>query len=97
MCAEAKVSKDAKIRIRYNHVPNGLSLVSPESSCFDELWRRIWDRSVQHRQIQAALHKEWAWIPKNIVRRHMLLIRPRYEAVDTAGEGRVCFRQIYFK
>ena len=29
--------------------------------------------------------------PKNFVRRHMLLVRPRYDAVITAGEGRVCF------
>ena len=31
------------------------------------------------------------WIPKNVVRRHMLLVRPRYEAVIAAGEGHFCF------
>ena len=60
----------------------------------DELWRLIRDRSVQPRnlrQLQVALHEGWAWIPKNAVRRHMLWVRPRYEAVNAAGEGHVCF------
>ena len=43
------------------------------------------------RQLQVALHKEWTWIPKSVVRRHMLLVRPRYEAVIAAGESHVCF------
>ena len=42
-------------------------------------------------QLQVALHEEWAWIPKNVVRRHMRLVRPCYEAVIVAGEGHVCF------
>ena len=29
--------------------------------------------------------------PKNVVRRHMLLVGPLYEAVIAAGEGHVCF------
>ena len=32
-----------------------------------------------------------AWILKNVVWRHMLLVRPCYEAVIAAGEGHVCF------
>ena len=43
------------------------------------------------RQLQVALHYKRAWILKNIVRRDMLLVRPHYEAVITAGEGRLCF------
>ena len=60
----------------------------------DELKRRIWDRSVQPRnlrQLPVALQYERAWIPKNIVRRDMLLVRPRNEAVIDAGERHVCF------
>ena len=60
----------------------------------DELWRRIWDRSVQPRnlrQLQVALHYERAWVCKNIMRRHMLLVQPRYEAVIATGEDHVCF------
>ena len=30
-------------------------------------------------------------IPKNVVRRYVLLIRPRSDAVIAAGEGHVCF------
>ena len=33
------------------------------------------------RQLQVAVHKEWAWIPKSVVQRYMLLVPPRYEAV----------------
>ena len=54
----------------------------------DELWRRIEDCSVQHwnpRQLHVALHKKWAWIPKNAVRHHMLFVRPGNEAVIAAG------------
>ena len=43
----------------------------------DELWRRIRDPSVQPRnlrQLQVAFNQEWAWIPKNVVRRHMFLV-----------------------
>ena len=29
--------------------------------------------------------------PKNVVRRHMLLVRPRYETVIAAEESHVCF------
>ena len=29
--------------------------------------------------------------PRNVVRRHMLLVRPRYEAVIVAGEGHAYF------
>ena len=29
--------------------------------------------------------------PRNVVRRHMLLVRPRYEAVIAAGEGHAYF------
>ena len=60
----------------------------------DELWRRIWDLPVQPRnlqKLQVALHYERAWIPKNIMRRQMLLVQPRYEAVIAAGEGHICF------
>ena len=81
---------------RSQNKPRKLS--SPEChhdrAVMDELWRRIRDSSLQPRnlrQLQVALHQEWAWIPKNVVRRHMLLIRPRNEAVIAAGEGRVCF------
>ena len=63
---------------------NRVRLVSPVfntiEQLLDELWRRIRDRSVQSRnlrQLQVALHLEWARIPKNVVRRHMLLVRPR--------------------
>ena len=84
MCAEAKT--------------NRVSLVSPDlnmiEQLLEELCRRICYRSVQPRflrQLQIALHKEWAWIPKNVVRCRMLLVRPRYEAVIAAGEGHVCF------
>ena len=87
MCAEAKT--------------NRVSLVSPDLNTIelllDGLWRRTRDRSVQLRnlsQLQVALHLEWAWIPKNVVRRHMLLVRPRYEAVIAAGEGYVCLGPI---
>ena len=30
-------------------------------------------------------------ITKNVVRRHMLLVQPRYESVIAAGEGHLCF------
>ena len=30
-------------------------------------------------------------ISKNVVRRRMLLVQPRYEAAIAAGEGHVCF------
>ena len=83
MCAEAKT--------------NPVSLVSTDlitiEQLLSELWRRIRDPSVQPRnlrQLQVALHLEWASIPKNVVRRHMLLVRPRFGAVIAAGEGYVC-------
>ena len=34
------------------------------------------------------------WIPKNIVRRHMHLVQPRYEAVIAAGEVISAFGRI---
>ena len=43
------------------------------------------------RQLQVALHCEWAWIPKNVVRHYRLLVRPRYDTVIAAGEGHVRF------
>ena len=43
------------------------------------------------RQLQVALHQEWALISKNVVRRRILLVRPRYEEVIAAGESHVCF------
>ena len=33
----------------------------------------------------------WARIPKNVVRRYVLSIRPRYDAVIAAGESHVRF------
>ena len=84
MCAEAKT--------------NRVSLVSQDlntiKQLLDEIWQCIRDRSAQPRnlrQLQVALHLVWVWIPKNVVRRHMHLVRPRYEAVNAAGEGHVCF------
>ena len=84
MCAEAKTKR--------------VSLVSPDldtiEQLLDELWRRIWERSVQPRnlrELQVAFYSEWACILKNVVRRHMFLFRPRYEAVIAAGEGHVSF------
>ena len=84
MCADAKT--------------NRVSLVSPDlnpiEQLLDELWRLTRDCSVQPRnlrQLQVALHYEWAWIPKNVARRLMLLVRPRYKAVIAEGEVHVCF------
>ena len=80
MCAEAKT--------------NRVSLVSPDLNTIEQLLDELRDRSVQPRnlrQLQVALHLVWVWIPKNVVRRHMHLVRPRYEAVIAAGEGHVCF------
>ena len=83
MCAEAKT--------------NRVSLVSPElnmiEQLLDELWRCIQNLSLQPRnlrQLQVALHYEWAWIPKNVVRCHMLL----FAGGIPAGEGHVCFGRI---
>ena len=42
-------------------------------------------------QLQVALHSEWGWIPKNVVRRHMRLVQPFYDAVIASGEGFVRF------
>ena len=86
--------------IKYVKKPktNRVSLVRTDlnkiEQLVDELLRRIWDLSVQPqilRQLQIALHSELAWIPENVVRRHMLLVRPPYEAVIAAVEVRVCF------
>ena len=84
MCEKSKTSR--------------VSLVCPDLNTIelllDELLRCIRDPSVQPgnlRQLQVALHLEWARIPKNVLRRHMLLIRPRYDAFIAAGEGHVCF------
>ena len=81
MCEKSKTSR--------------VSLVCPDlntiEQLLDELLRCIRDPSVNLRQLQVALHLEWAWIPKNVLRRHMLLIRPRYDALIAAGEGHVCF------
>ena len=78
MCVEAKSNRD--------------SLVSPDLNPIEQLWdellRCIRDCSVQPRilqQLQVALHLEWAWILKNVVRRYVLSIQPRYEAVIAAG------------
>ena len=38
------------------------------------------------RQLQVALHYEWARIPKNGVRHYMLSILPRYDAFIAEGE-----------
>ena len=77
MCEKSKTSR--------------VSLVCPDLNMIelllDELLRCIRDPSVNLRQLQVALHLEWAWI----LRRHMLLIRPRYNAFIAAGEGHVCF------
>ena len=77
---------------------NSVSLVSLDlntiEQLLDELWRRIQNRSVQPRnvrQLQVALHDEWAWHPKNVVQHHMLLVRPHYDAVIAAGEGQFHF------
>ena len=80
MCAEAKT--------------NYVSLVSPDfntiQQLLDELWRRIRDRSVQPRNLRLSI-KKGRGILKNIVRCHMLLVRPRYEAVIATGESHVRF------
>ena len=67
MCAEAKT----------NPVKLGSPDLNTIEQLWDELWRRIGDPSVQplnFRQLQVVIHKEWAWIPKNVVRCHMLLV-----------------------
>ena len=67
MCAEAKTNIVSLV---------SLDLITIEQ-LLDELWRRIRDHSVQPRnlrQFQVVLHYEWAWIPKNVVRRHMLSV-----------------------
>ena len=51
----------------------------PEEQLWDELWRRILDRSVKS-PLRRAL------IPKNVVQRYVLSIRPLY-AVIAAGKG----------
>ena len=78
MCAEVKT--------------NLVSSVSPDLNTIEqllgELWRCIEDCSVQHwssRQLHVALHKKWAWIPKNVVRHHMLFVRSCNETVIAAG------------
>ena len=84
MCAEAKTNRVSLVS----------SDLNPIEQLLDELWRRILDHSVQHwnlRQLQVALHQEWAPIPKNVLQRFVLLIRPRSKAVIAAGESHVCF------
>ena len=84
MCVEAETNRH--------------SLVSPDLNPIEQLWdelcRCIRDRSVQPRnlrQLQVTLHSEWAWIPKNAVRRYVLSIRPRYDAFIAAGGSHVHF------
>ena len=70
VCAEAQTNPVSLV---------SLDLITIEQ-LLDELWLRIRDPSMQPRnlrQLQAALHLEWGWIPKNVVRRHLLLVRPR--------------------
>ena len=84
MCVEAKSNRDSLVSLDLN----------PIEQLWDELLRCIRDRSVQPliiRQLQVALHKEWAQIPKNGVRRNVLLIRPRYDAFIAAGENHALF------
>ena len=67
MCAEAKTN-------RYSLVSSNLN---PIEQLWDELWRRILDRSVQPwnlRQLQVALHLEWARVAKNVVQSYVLSI-----------------------
>ena len=57
---------------------------------WDQLWQRIRYRSMQPwklGQLQVALHKKWAWIPQNVVRRYKISIRPSNDAVIAAEEG----------
>ena len=88
MCAEAKTNRVSLVSSDLNTIEQLL----------DELWRRIRDRSVQSQMLgqpRVSLHYDvCVWIPKNIVRRHTLLVRPRYETVIAAGEGHVCFGRI---
>ena len=84
MCVEAKTNRDSLVS------PN----LNPIEQLWDELWRCIRDRSVQLRtlrQLQVALHLEWALIPKNVVRRYVLSIRPRYDAFIAAGGSHIGF------
>ena len=84
MCVEANTNRDSLVSLDLN----------PTEQLWDELWRCIRDRSVQPRnlrQLQIALHLEWAWIPKNVVPRYVLSIRPRYDAFVAAGGSHVRF------
>ena len=72
---------------------NHVSLVSPDlnriEQLLDELWRCIRDRSVQPWSFR-QLHGMGVDFQKRCVASHVL-VRPRYEAVVAAGEGRVHF------
>ena len=74
---------------------NCVSLVSPDLNTiellFYELWRRIRDRSVQSSTASGCSPLTIGVDSQYVVRRHMLLVRNRYETVIAAGEGHVCF------
>ena len=58
--------------------------LNPIEHLWDELGRRVRARPVQPqnlRQLEIALHQEWAQIPQNVVSRFVHSIRPRCDAV----------------
>ena len=64
--------------------------LNPLEHLWDELGRRVHARPVQPqtiRQLEIALRQEWAGIPQNTVRRYVLSMRRRCEAVTGALGG----------
>ena len=79
MCAEAKT--------------NGVSSVSPDLNKIKQLLDEFWRRSAISESLTASGCSllRMGVDSKNVVRCHMHLVQPRYEAVIAAGEGHVCF------
>ena len=67
--------------------------LNPLEHLWDELGRSVRARPVQPqnlRQLEIALHQEWAHIPQNVVRRYVHSTRPRCDSVmgDVGGHTR---------
>ena len=72
--------------------------LSPDLNPIEHLWnvieRRVRARPVPPqnlRQLEIALHQEWAQIPQNVVRRYVHSMRPRCDAVNDAVGGHTQF------
>ena len=88
MCEEAKI--------------NSFSLVSPDLYPIEQLSSGDSSGIIQCYlgildSFRLLSIKKWAWIPYNVVRRYILSLLPRYDAVIAAGNGHAVFEELLYR